>query len=218
MDLLPRKIFISWTLKQRSSQPLKWTRPCHRQYDHRWFSTKKSWCFSNLDQQTTVYCTSDYSWKIAIVPCRYERTMDITIWPINGYHWCNKDWWNPLSNHIIRHQRSQSRLAVLDLTSGELELVADPNEALMNDLSISEPQRFGMRSRWLAKSKDGIYHRSRPVKSTLRFLYIHGGPQVCYGETFFHEMQVHAANGYGVILLNPRGAGKAMVRSLFARS
>ena len=35
-----------------------------------------------------------------------------------------------------------SRLAVLDLTSGELELVADPNEALMNDLSISEPQRF----------------------------------------------------------------------------
>ena len=40
---------------------------------------QKSWCFSNLDQQTTVYCTSDYSWKIAIVPCRYERTMDITI-------------------------------------------------------------------------------------------------------------------------------------------
>ena len=33
-----------------------------------------------------------------------------------------------------------SRLAVLDLTSGELELVADPNEALMNELSISEPQ------------------------------------------------------------------------------
>ena len=69
----------------------------------------------------------------------------------------------------------------------------------------------------VGKSKDGIYHRSRPVKSTLRFLYIHGGPQVCYGETFFHEMQVHAANGYGVILLNPRGGqgyGQEFVRSI----
>lgn len=36
-------------------------------------------------------------------------------------------------------------------------------------------------------------------------------------ETFFHEMQVHAANGYGVILLNPRGGqgyGQEFVRSI----
>ena len=46
--------------------PLKWIRPCYRQYDHRWFSTKKSVALSNLDQQTTVYCTSDYSWKLQL--------------------------------------------------------------------------------------------------------------------------------------------------------
>ena len=46
-------------------------------------------------------------------------------------------------------------------------------------------------------------------------LYIHG-EQVCYGETFFYEMQVSTANGYGVILLN-LAVGKLMVRSLFAQ-
>nr|WP_263849036.1 S9 family peptidase [Lacticaseibacillus nasuensis] len=36
-------------------------------------------------------------------------------------------------------------------------------------------------------------------------LYIHGGPQAGYGYTFFHEMQVLASAGYGVINVNPRG-------------
>lgn len=110
-----------------------------------------------------------------------------------------------------------SRLAVLDLTSGELELVADPNEALMNDLSISEPQLF-----WY-EGADGWQIQGwylPPIETSQEhpaILYIHGGPQVCYGETFFHEMQVHAANGYGVILLNPRGGqgyGQEFVRSI----
>src|SRR5699024_9323530 len=37
------------------------------------------------------------------------------------------------------------------------------------------------------------------------------------GETFFHEMQVHAANGYGVLMLNPRGGngyGQDFVRAI----
>ena len=48
-------------------------------------------------------------------------------------------------------------------------------------------------------------------------LYIHGGPQVSYGETFFHEMQALASAGYGVILLNPRGGsgyGQEFVASI----
>ena len=48
-------------------------------------------------------------------------------------------------------------------------------------------------------------------------LYIHGGPQVSYGETFFHEMQTLAAKGYGVIMLNPRGGngyGQQFVASI----
>ena len=48
-------------------------------------------------------------------------------------------------------------------------------------------------------------------------LYVHGGPQVAYGESFFHEMQALAAKGYGVIMINPRGSntyGQDFVKSI----
>ena len=38
-------------------------------------------------------------------------------------------------------------------------------------------------------------------------IYIHGGPQAAYGNSFFHEMQVLAAEGFGVLLINPHGSG-----------
>jgi dipeptidyl aminopeptidase/acylaminoacyl peptidase len=38
-------------------------------------------------------------------------------------------------------------------------------------------------------------------------LYVHGGPRAQYGETFFHELQYHAARGYLVAYANPRGSG-----------
>ena len=37
-------------------------------------------------------------------------------------------------------------------------------------------------------------------------LYVHGGPHAQYGNTFFHELQVHAARGYVVVYSNPRGS------------
>lgn len=37
-------------------------------------------------------------------------------------------------------------------------------------------------------------------------LEIHGGPHAMYGNTFFHEFQLLAARGYGVIYTNPRGS------------
>lgn len=37
-------------------------------------------------------------------------------------------------------------------------------------------------------------------------LYIHGGPHMDYGNSFFHEFQVLADAGFGVWLVNPRGA------------
>src|SRR5690606_20891937 len=35
---------------------------------------------------------------------------------------------------------------------------------------------------------------------------IHGGPHAMYGNSFFHEMQLLAAQGYGVLYVNPRGS------------
>ncbi|NJP36539.1 S9 family peptidase [Alkalicoccus luteus] len=37
-------------------------------------------------------------------------------------------------------------------------------------------------------------------------LHIHGGPHAMYGNTFFHEMQVLAAEGTSVLFMNPRGS------------
>lgn len=98
-----------------------------------------------------------------------------------------------------------SILATLSLKTKVVTPLYNPNTVWLKDITLSQPQEFWYKSvdDWKIQ---GWY--LPPVTSSSKhpaMLYIHGGPQVCYGETFFHEMQVHAANGYGVILLNPRG-------------
>lgn len=45
-----------------------------------------------------------------------------------------------------------------------------------------------------------------PAKSYPGILDVHGGPKTVYGETFFHEMQLWASEGYFVFFCNPRGS------------
>lgn len=44
-----------------------------------------------------------------------------------------------------------------------------------------------------------------PTKKYPAILDVHGGPKSVYGETFFHEMQLWANEGYFVFFCNPRG-------------
>src|SRR5699024_12194509 len=37
-----------------------------------------------------------------------------------------------------------------------------------------------------------------------RIVEVHGGPATMYANSFFHEMQLLAAKGYGVVYVNPR--------------
>lgn len=46
----------------------------------------------------------------------------------------------------------------------------------------------------------------RPGQRYPLILQIHGGPHAMYGNTYFHEMQVLAAQGYVVLMTNPRGS------------
>lgn len=55
---------------------------------------------------------------------------------------------------------------------------------------------------WLMKPRELATGQKAPL-----ILYIHGGPQAAYGNTFFHEMQVLAGRGYGILLINPHGSG-----------
>lgn len=110
-----------------------------------------------------------------------------------------------------------SAVAVVDFETAKVTDVYDPNADFFETHTYSEPERF-----WYKSVKDwdiqGWY--VPPVDETAdhpAVLYIHGGPQVSYGESFFHEMQALASAGYGVILLNPRGGsgyGQEFVASI----
>ena len=45
-----------------------------------------------------------------------------------------------------------------------------------------------------------------PSKTYPGILDIHGGPRLCYGPVYYHEMQVWANKGYFVFFANPRGS------------
>lgn len=110
-----------------------------------------------------------------------------------------------------------SRLGVIDLGSGKIDSLYDPNAKAVATLNISKPEAFYYQGADDWQIQGWYLPPIEPVDHHPAILYIHGGPQVCYGETFFHEMQVHAANGYGVILLNPRGGqgyGQSFVKAI----
>lgn len=98
-----------------------------------------------------------------------------------------------------------SVLATLDLRSGESTTLYDPNEAFSSEHEYAEIERFWYKGADNWDIEGWYVAPTGNKKNHPAILYIHGGPQVCYGETFFHEMQQLASDGYGVLLLNPRG-------------
>lgn len=101
-----------------------------------------------------------------------------------------------------------SALGKFDIEKSTLTLVYDPNAGAEYHYQAAEEINFTDSTGqpiygWYLPPVEGSndHKMSHPA-----ILYIHGGPQVCYGETFFHEMQYFAAQGYGVIMLNPRGS------------
>jgi dipeptidyl aminopeptidase/acylaminoacyl peptidase len=54
---------------------------------------------------------------------------------------------------------------------------------------------------WLLKPVGAPDGQKNPL-----ILYVHGGPHTQYGNTFFHELQLLAAEGYAVLYTNPRGS------------
>lgn len=74
------------------------------------------------------------------------------------------------------------------------------------NVSLPEPLHFtgsdGLPLQgWVLKPKPFVENQRYPL-----ILYIHGGPHFDYGNSFFHEFQVLAAHGYGVLYFNPRGS------------
>ncbi len=95
------------------------------------------------------------------------------------------------------------------------------NAELLGELRLSVPEHFVYTGvggweidGWLMKPVDFEEGRQYPL-----VLEIHGGPASQYGWAFFHEFQLLAARGYGVLFTNPRGStGKGAAFTVSNRS
>lgn len=82
------------------------------------------------------------------------------------------------------------------------------NTSVLNNVLVSPPECFWFRSfdqlsvqGWIIKPADFVAGTKYPL-----ILVIHGGPHNMFGEVFEERMQLLAANGYGVLYINPRGS------------
>lgn len=97
-----------------------------------------------------------------------------------------------------------SRLAVVDAGKAVKDLY-NPNKQFESEHHIVDPERFWFKGYDNWEIQGWYLPPITKEKEHSAILYIHGGPQVAYGESFFHEMQALAQSGYGVMMLNPRG-------------
>ncbi|WDF81924.1 S9 family peptidase [Lacticaseibacillus pabuli] len=100
---------------------------------------------------------------------------------------------------------SPSRLMVLNLTTGAHDDLYNPNADYEQSHSIVDPQAFSF-ERDGYRLQGWYYAPAESLDIHPAVLYVHGGPHAAYGYSFFHELQVMASQGYGVITLNPRGS------------
>lgn len=90
----------------------------------------------------------------------------------------------------------------------EIRQLTHANKDFLDEVEIVRPESF-----WTETSQGTKVHGwvVKPVgfqegKKYPLVLEIHGGPHTQYGELFFHEFQLLAANGYAVVFSNPRGS------------
>ncbi len=95
-----------------------------------------------------------------------------------------------------------------DLQEKKLEKITEFNTEYVDNRTIVEPEEITYESKdgtkvhgWIMKPADFEAGKKYPMITN-----IHGGPHALYGNTFFHEMQVLAAKGFGVLYVNPRGS------------
>lgn len=85
-----------------------------------------------------------------------------------------------------------------EVYDGELRRLTNFNP--MEGIRVAAPERFGERG-WLLKPPGFDASKKYPL-----ILQIHGGPRAQYGNAFFHEFQILAAEGYLVLYTNPPGS------------
>jgi dipeptidyl aminopeptidase/acylaminoacyl peptidase len=95
----------------------------------------------------------------------------------------------------------------LNLKDGNEKRLTAVNDELLSGIALSEPEEFWFESDdhwkiqgWVMKPIGYEEGKKYPM-----VLEIHGGPHAMYSNSFFHELQLLAAEGYVVLYTNPRG-------------
>jgi dipeptidyl aminopeptidase/acylaminoacyl peptidase len=99
-------------------------------------------------------------------------------------------------------------LYTLHVPTGEKRKITNVNEGWLNDRTLSKPESFmysGPKGQyvqgWIMNPVNAEEGKKYPL-----IVEIHGGPHTMYGNTFFHEFQLLAGKGFGVLYINPRGS------------
>lgn len=94
------------------------------------------------------------------------------------------------------------------IATGERQALTSFNTTYLEEVELVEPEAIVYKGAtdwdvhgWLMKPAGYSEGEKYPL-----IVEIHGGPHTMYGNTFFHELQLLAAQGYGVLYVNPRGS------------
>ncbi|WP_339251394.1 S9 family peptidase [Sporosarcina sp. FSL W8-0480] len=94
------------------------------------------------------------------------------------------------------------------IATGERKALTSFNDDYLQEVKLVQPEAITFKGPkdwdvhgWLMKPSTFEEGEKYPL-----IVNIHGGPHAMYGNTFFHEMQLFAASGYGVLYINPRGS------------
>jgi len=97
---------------------------------------------------------------------------------------------------------------LLDIATGKSKRLTGMNDAYLASVQLSQPREFTVKDdagfdvqAWFMPAVGPKASGKRPT-----ILDIHGGPQTQFGETFFHEFQYLAGQGYNVVFSDPRGS------------
>ncbi|MCZ8537525.1 S9 family peptidase [Paenisporosarcina quisquiliarum] len=99
-------------------------------------------------------------------------------------------------------------LYIQTIATGERQALTSFNETFENEVELVSPEAIVYEGAegwdvhgWLMKPAGYVQGEKYPL-----IVEIHGGPHAMYANTFFHELQLLAAQGYGVLYVNPRGS------------
>ncbi|WP_033543588.1 S9 family peptidase [Planococcus sp. CAU13] len=96
----------------------------------------------------------------------------------------------------------------LTIATGERKALTSFNKTYLEETELMAPELIVAKGAkdwavhgWLMKP-----HGFEEGKKYPLVVNIHGGPHAMYANSFFHEMQLLAARGFGVLYVNPRGS------------